>query len=86
VFAVTTRDPELDEVAPDRAFLEWLATSTDGAFRAPGDQAPPVLDSQSGRTVWERRETDLSRAPILGILALMLAGLAWIVRRRSGLR
>ena len=30
VYAVTNRDPELDEVAPDHAFLEWLALRTGG--------------------------------------------------------
>lgn len=86
VYAVTTRDPELDEVAPDAAFLQWLALATDGAYHGPGDRSAPLRDPDSGRTVWERRETALWRAPLLGIGILLFGGLAWFVRRRSGLR
>jgi len=86
VFAVTTRDPELDEVAPDQGFLRWLATATQGTYYGPGDFGQPVRDADAGRTVWERRETPLWRAPILGFGVLLFGGLAWIIRRRSGLR
>ncbi len=86
VYAVTTRDPELDEVAPDESFLRWLAASTQGTYYGPGDFGQPERDPDAGRTVWERREIPLWRAPILGFGVLLLGGLAWIVRRRSGLR
>ncbi|MFK7931540.1 MAG: glutamine amidotransferase [Myxococcota bacterium] len=86
VYAVTTRDPELDEVAPDEGFLKWLAESTEGQFHPAGTLGAPLRDAKSGRTVWERRETPLWRAPLLGIWVTLLGGLAWIVRRRSGLR
>lgn len=86
VFAVTTRDPELDEVAPDEAFLRWLASATEGEYHPPGTFSAPLRDADSGRTVWERRESELWRAPILGFGVLLFGGLAWIIRRRSGLR
>lgn len=86
VYAVTTRDAELDEVVPDGPFLQWLAQSTDGRYYGPGEVGPPVRDATSGRTVWDRRETSLARAPLLGLLILVCAGLAWILRRRAGLR
>lgn len=86
VYAVTTRDPELDEVAPDEGFLRWLASATDGKYHGPGTLGAPLRDADSGRRVWERRETALWRAPLLGFVVLLFGGLAWIVRRRSGLR
>jgi hypothetical protein len=86
VFAVTTRDPELDEVSPDVAFLEWMAASTGGTFYAHGDLGPPQIDASSGRVVWERTETVLWRAPLAALWVLFFAGIAWVVRRRAGLR
>ncbi len=86
VFAVTTRDPELDEVAPDAEFLQWLAGATKGRYYEPGDFGPVVRDATAGRTVWDRRETAVWRAPLLGLWIAFFAGLAWIVRRRAGLR
>lgn len=86
VFAVSARDPELDELQPDEAFLEWLARRSEGAFHPPGDTAAPLRDPEAGRTVWDRRETPLWRAPGLLGAALLLLGLAWIVRRRAGAR
>jgi len=86
VFAVTTRDPELDEVSPDETFLLWLAGSTGGKYYGAGQLGPPVTDPDAGRVVWERTETSLWRAPALALWIVTFAGLAWIVRRRSGLR
>jgi len=86
VFAVTTRDPELDEVAPDSGFLQWLAGITEGKYYAHGERGPAVRDPAANRTVWDRRETPVWRAPIVGLWICLFAGLAWIVRRRSGLR
>lgn len=86
VFAVTTRDPELDEVAPDQGFLRWLAASTGGVAYGPGELGPVLRDPTAGRTVADRRETPLWRAPIVALWAGFFLGVAWIVRRRSGLR
>jgi hypothetical protein len=86
VYAVTSRDPELDEVAPDERFLRWLAASTGGRFVGPGDDATVQIDPDASRIVGERRETPLWRAPALGAFILICAGAAWIVRRSAGLR
>jgi uncharacterized membrane protein len=86
VYAVTTRDPELDEVAPDTAFLQWLASRSGGRYRGAGDLGPILLDPESGRTVWDRRETPLWRAPLLAAWCVGFAGVAWVIRRRAGLR
>jgi len=86
VFAVTTRDPELDEVAPDQGFLRWLAASTGGVAYGPGELGPVLRDETAGRTVSDRRETPLWRAPLVAAWVGIFLGAAWIVRRRSGLR
>jgi uncharacterized membrane protein len=85
VFAVTTRDPELDQVAPDVDFLHWLAGRTGGLYHPAGVFGSLNLDETAGRRVDERVETALWRAPILAGWVLCFAGLAWIVRRRAGL-
>ena len=86
VFAVTNRDPELDEVAPDDGFLKWLAARGGGTFYGAGEHGPIARDESAGRTVWDRREVALWRSPGLIGLIVLLAGSAWIVRRRAGMR
>lgn len=86
VFAVTSRDPELDEVLPDAAFLKWLAERTGGKYVPAGESSPPLVDPTAGRQVWDRRETALWRAPALVLLGLLGGGIGWLVRRRVGLR
>lgn len=86
VFAVTTRDPEMDEIAPDETFLRWLASSTDGIYHPPGELGPISTDPAAGRVVNERRETALWRAPVFTVWVALFAGLAFLIRRRSGLR
>lgn len=85
VFAVTNRDPELDEVAPDATFLRWLAARTGGRYHEAGTLGPVLIDAEAGRRVDERRETPLWRAPLLALVVALFAGLAWFVRRRAGL-
>lgn len=86
VYAVTTRDPELDEVIPDEAFLRWLTASVDGKAFGPGETGAPLRDDAAGRMVWDRRETPLWRAPGLMLWIGLFGGIGWIVRRRSGMR
>ncbi|MEO0603687.1 MAG: glutamine amidotransferase, partial [Myxococcota bacterium] len=86
VFAVTTRDPEVDEVAPDVSFLTWLAASTRGVFHGAGDFGDVLVDPDAGRTVQEVHEVALWRAPLLAVIVCLAAGIAWFVRRRAGLR
>jgi uncharacterized membrane protein len=86
VFAVTTRDPELEELEPDEAFLKALAARAGGRYVAPGEGTEPLRDPESGRVVKERAEVALAGAPIVPLLVLLCAGGAWVLRRRSGLR
>jgi uncharacterized membrane protein len=86
VFAATSRDPELQEVAPDVAFLEWLALRTEGRFVGLDEPLTVLMDPSAGRTVRERRETPLARSPLLAGWIMLFAGLGWLVRRRAGLR
>ena len=86
VFGVTTRDPELDEVVPDTAFLSWLVGELGGRRYGPGELGPRLQDDAAGRTVFDRKETPLWRSPWLITWILTFAGLAWWIRRRAGLR
>ncbi len=86
VFAVTDRDPELDEVAPDGRFLTWWTERLGGRFHGPGELGPVLLDPDAGHVVDDRRETALWHAPLLALWTLLFAGVAWWVRRKSGLR
>jgi len=86
VFAVTERDPELDEVSADTRFLAALAAAVEGAHYTPDSYERPLSDDAAGRKVLDRVETPLWRAPGLLALAGLLLGLSWILRRRSGYR
>lgn len=86
VFAVTDRDPELDEVAPDARFLDWWTGELGGRLHPPGELGPLLLDPDAGHVVDDRRETALWRAPALALWTLLFAGIAWWVRRKAGLR
>lgn len=86
VFAVTSRDPELEDVTADAGFLSWLASSHGGEHYSAGSGGEVVIDPSAGRTVQERVETSLGRAPGLMAWVMMFSGLGWWTRRRSGLR
>lgn len=86
VYAVSTLDPELEEASTDVVFLNAFSEANDAKLVGPGAWEVPQLDPNSGRTVWDRKETRLSHAPGLALLIGLLAGLAWIIRRRSGKR
>jgi hypothetical protein len=84
VYAVTEREPELEEVIPDLAFLEALAEATDGAYHPPGQAGPPLEDPDSRRRVEAIRETPLWDVPLVALLVGLFAPLSWFVRRRGG--
>lgn len=86
VYAVTTRDPELEEVEPDAAFLQRLAAATGGRYVGPGRWEEPLRDPESGRRVRDRRETPLATVPLVPLVAGLAASTAWWLRRRAGLR
>lgn len=86
VFAVSTRDPELVDIQPDRAFLEQLAAlyGDRGRYIGPDERVRPLLDDGASRVVPERQETPLSNVPLVALLFGVLASAAWWIRRRSG--
>lgn len=86
VFAVTDRDPELEELQPDAAFLQTLAAVSGGAYFPPDAYGPALQDETAGRVVDERKETPLWPAPIVPLAAGVLLSLSWWIRRRRGLR
>ncbi|MFN7144566.1 MAG: glutamine amidotransferase [Myxococcota bacterium] len=85
-YAVTTRDPELEEVEPDGTFLRTLAARTGGKFVGPGETAEPLRDPEAGRRVRDRAETPLYAAPIVPLLFGLLLSASWWIRRKSGYR
>ncbi|MFZ5476605.1 MAG: glutamine amidotransferase [Myxococcota bacterium] len=86
VFAVTTRDPELDEVEPDGAFLQALAARTGGKYVGPGETGAPLTDPEAGRRVRDRRVTPLYAMPLVAVAFGLAASGSWWLRRRGGLR
>ncbi|MCB9762853.1 MAG: hypothetical protein H6739_23835 [Alphaproteobacteria bacterium] len=86
VFAVTARDPELDEVSPDEAFLARLAETIGGTHYTIDGYGDPLWDDSAGRRVDERVETPLWSAPLIPLLLGVLLSLSWWLRRRRGLR
>ena len=84
VFAVTEREPELEEVTPDFAFLQALADATDGSFHPPGDIVLPLEDPDSRRRIEQVTEVSLWDVPLVALLVGLFAPLSWYVRRRGG--
>ena len=85
-FAVSARDPELDELLPDSLFLQNFALLQEGQYYAPGDYGAPKLDPGAARLVEEEKQTPLWSAPILALLGALGLGLSWLLRRLRGLR
>jgi hypothetical protein len=85
-FAVTTRDPELEEVEPDSAFLRTLAARTGGQYVAAGERAAPLRDPDAGRRVRDRAETRLYAAPLVPLVFGLFLSISWWIRRRAGYR
>lgn len=86
VYAVVTRDPELDRVVPDVAALRALATTTRGRYVPSGEWMEALVDPDAGRVVRDRRESPLWSAPILGLIFAGSASASWWLRRRAGRR
>ena len=84
VFAVTNRDPELEEVRADPGFLQALAQATDGLFVAMGDQTAPLEDATATRKIADRNETPLWNHPFIPLVMALFASGSWWVRRRGG--
>ncbi len=86
VYAVVTRDPELDRINPDSQLLRALAEATGGRYVEPGSFAEPLRDPAASRVVRDRQETELWAAPLWPLLAGILATASWVLRRRGGRR
>lgn len=86
VYGVTSRDPELDEVEPDPGFLQALAASSGGRFVPSGAWDAPIQDPTAGRHVRDRRVVALGMLPPVGVIWALGASVAWLLRRRAGLR
>jgi uncharacterized membrane protein len=86
VFAVSARDPELNEIAPDIGFLKALVALYGAkATLAEGDLPGAGLwDEDARRRLPARAELRLGRAPALGLLFGALFGIGLVVRRRLG--
>lgn len=84
VFAITDRDPELDDVIPDGRFLEALAQSYEGRFYAHDAAGKPLRDADAGRWVDEREEHPLWAGAWLPIWAAVFLSLSWWIRRKDG--
>jgi uncharacterized membrane protein len=85
-YAVTTRDPELEEVEPDAGFLQALATRTGGLYVGPDAVDAPLRATDAGRHVRDRRETPLYAAPAVALFFGLFTSLSWWLRRRAGYR
>lgn len=85
-YAVTTRDPELEEVEPDGVFLRMLAARTGGLYVGPGESAAPLRDPDAGRHVRDRTEKPLYAAPLVPLAFGVLVSMSWWIRRRVGYR
>lgn len=85
-FAVTNRDPELDEITPDADFLRNLAIRMGGKFVSSTQFEDPLIDTSAGRTVRDRKETPLYAIPLLPLLLGLSFGGGWWLRRKDGQR
>ena len=84
VFAVTNRDPELEEVRADSGFLGALAQATEGRFVPAGERAIPLEDATATRKIADRTETPLWNHPMIPLVMALFASSSWWVRRRGG--
>ena len=84
VFAITDRDPELDDVVPDAGFLLAIAEAHEGRFYGPGEAGPPLRDEDAGRWVDEREEHPIWAGAWLPLWAAMLLSASWWLRRKNG--
>ena len=72
--------------SPDRATLEAIAAATGGRFLGAAEALPadlPLLPARILR-VDARRDVELWSRPLVLVVALVLLGLEWGLRQRSG--
>jgi len=84
VFAVTARDPELEEVSPDRDYLVSMAAAGGGEYFPPMDYRAPPSDEEAGHWVDETTSTPLWSGAWLPLIFGLFAGGSWWRRRVGG--
>ncbi|MEZ4399989.1 MAG: glutamine amidotransferase [Kofleriaceae bacterium] len=86
IFLVRDASIELDEPAGVPATLEQLAAATGGRALGPVDTLPADLAFDAPRVVRvdQRADVELWSRPGLIFVALLLLGLEWLLRQRSG--
>ncbi|MBK9035988.1 MAG: hypothetical protein IPL61_32860 [Myxococcales bacterium] len=86
IFLVRDTSVELDEPAGVPGTLEKIALATGGRALGPVDSLPAVLNFDLPRVVRvdQRADVELWSRPGLLALALLLLGLEWLLRQRSG--
>ncbi len=86
IFLVRDASLELEEPAGAPATLELIAEATGGRALGPIDRLPADLAFDLPRVVRvdQRADVELWSRPMLIALALVLLGLEWLLRQRSG--
>jgi hypothetical protein len=86
VYAVVTRDPELDEIAPDAGLLRALAARAGGRFVGARDAIAVQRDASASRRVTQAEVLRVGDSPLVPAAAGLLAAASWWLRRRGGYR
>lgn len=86
VYAVVTRDPELDEIAPDRGLLSELAARASGSFVGADATIAVTRDAGASRRVLQAEVSRVGDSPLVPVAAGVLAAASWWLRRRGGYR
>ena len=86
IFLVRDASSELDQPAGDRDTLARIAAGTGGRALGPIDHLPADLQFDEPRVVRvdRRADVELWSRPLLVLLALLVLGLEWLLRQRSG--
>lgn len=84
VYAVTARDPELEEVTPDAQFLQALASRVGGLYVPAGSFEEPLRDEDAGRWITEHSQRPLWTGLWIPLVTGILGSLSWWIRRRGG--
>jgi uncharacterized membrane protein len=86
IFLVRDGGTELDRPTGDESTLQMIAQTTGGSYIGPADVLPADLAFDAPRVVRvdRRADVELWSRPGLLILAVVLLGLEWLLRQRTG--
>jgi uncharacterized membrane protein len=86
IFLVRDGGTELDRPTGDEPTLALIASATGGSYLGPADALAAGLAFDAPRVVRVDRRTDVElwSRPGLLVLAILLLGLEWLLRQRSG--